>query len=449
MAAGIEHKRGQTPLPAAGKGVCPRLCGGLWTAVLVVSIAADANAQTTAALIREQVQVAMDSGVVTNPAAGPAVVYSTRVRVADAAWLQLVFDEVTLGRGAAGGRAILRMTSLADGAAQTHTAVTLTQWQNRSAYFNGDAVHVEIIAPAHAAASHVRLGVVWAGPPTGGIAASICGPTDDRVLSFDRRTSRSIPIGCTAWLINDAANCMLTAGHCSGGSLQTVEFNVPLSDRNGNIRHPGPEDQYAVDVNSKQFANGGIGDDWGYFGCFPNTETGLTPGEAQGLFYTLAATVPPVNGQDIRITGYGFDTTPPTSDQVQQTHAAPYVSYSGTFVSYVTDTQGGNSGSAVVDDSTGLAIGVHTHGGCNAAGGTNIGTGIDNTGLQNALNAPLGVCVPLCPWDLDGTGDVGINDFLALLAVWGQVGVPADFDGGGVGVTDFLELLANWGPCPG
>ncbi|MHC4219511.1 MAG: LVIVD repeat-containing protein [Planctomycetota bacterium] len=53
-----------------------------------------------------------------------------------------------------------------------------------------------------------------------------------------------------------------------------------------------------------------------------------------------------------------------------------------------------------------------------------------------------------CLVDLDGDGNVGINDFLQLLADWGRTGVPADFDGGGVGVTDFLILLANWGPCP-
>lgn len=54
----------------------------------------------------------------------------------------------------------------------------------------------------------------------------------------------------------------------------------------------------------------------------------------------------------------------------------------------------------------------------------------------------------LCPWDC-GNGDliVGIEDFLALLAQWSQVGAPCDFDGGGVRINDFLELLANWGPC--
>ena len=53
-----------------------------------------------------------------------------------------------------------------------------------------------------------------------------------------------------------------------------------------------------------------------------------------------------------------------------------------------------------------------------------------------------------CPGDCgDGDGMVGIVDFLALLAQWGQVGTPCDLDGGGVGIVDFLELLANWGPC--
>jgi len=54
-----------------------------------------------------------------------------------------------------------------------------------------------------------------------------------------------------------------------------------------------------------------------------------------------------------------------------------------------------------------------------------------------------------CPWDCgDFNDDVGINDFLQVLAEWDMVGTPCDFDGGGVGINDFLDLLANWGPCP-
>ncbi|MCH7721418.1 MAG: hypothetical protein IH988_10610, partial [Planctomycetes bacterium] len=55
-----------------------------------------------------------------------------------------------------------------------------------------------------------------------------------------------------------------------------------------------------------------------------------------------------------------------------------------------------------------------------------------------------------CPWDLNGSGDVGILDLLALLAAWGpNPGHPADFDNSGtVGILDLLTLLANWGACP-
>jgi hypothetical protein len=55
-----------------------------------------------------------------------------------------------------------------------------------------------------------------------------------------------------------------------------------------------------------------------------------------------------------------------------------------------------------------------------------------------------------CPWDCAEVPDgvVSVLDFLALLAQWGEVGAPCDFDGGGVSVTDFLAMLAQWGPCP-
>ena len=55
-----------------------------------------------------------------------------------------------------------------------------------------------------------------------------------------------------------------------------------------------------------------------------------------------------------------------------------------------------------------------------------------------------------CPWDLEGDGEVDIDDFLGLLALWGtDPGGPPDFDGDGdVGISDFLLLLASWGECP-
>jgi hypothetical protein len=54
---------------------------------------------------------------------------------------------------------------------------------------------------------------------------------------------------------------------------------------------------------------------------------------------------------------------------------------------------------------------------------------------------------------LDGDGEVGVTDVLALLAAWGACpdcgNCIADLDGDcTVGVNDFLTLLAAWGPCP-
>jgi hypothetical protein len=58
--------------------------------------------------------------------------------------------------------------------------------------------------------------------------------------------------------------------------------------------------------------------------------------------------------------------------------------------------------------------------------------------------------VATCPRDLDGDGEVGTSDFLALLEAWGpNPGHPADFYcDNDVGTNDFLILLQNWGPCP-
>ena len=340
-----------------------------------------------------QVRIAVDSGVVQNDGEVLAVVYSTTVTVPGAEWLRLNFDQVLLaGELMDGTESYLLLTSLADEAFQVMNALHIAQWRDTSAYFNGDAVLLEIFAQPGSGPNRVVMTEVTAGQlPMGD--RSICGPTDDRVLSDDARMGRALPVGCTAWMINDCGHCFLTAGHCAY-ALEVIEFNVPLSNPDGGLNHPPPSDQYAVDLASLQDNGGqGVGDDWAYFGCFENSVTGLTPFEAQGQAFDLA-TPPPVSGQSIRITGYG-SVTPPvplTWYLVQKTHAGPYAWFGGTTVEYQTDTTGGNSGSPALDESTGFAIAIHTHGGCNTSG-ANVGTGINHPELQAALAAPQGVCI--------------------------------------------------------
>ncbi len=65
---------------------------------------------------------------------------------------------------------------------------------------------------------------------------------------------------------------------------------------------------------------------------------------------------------------------------------------------------------ASLDDSPCCLQGSFVRGGSRYCGSTAKGGGMYNVGSSSPTT---------CPWDLDGSGDVGINDFLALLANWG------------------------------
>jgi V8-like Glu-specific endopeptidase len=318
------------------------------------------------------------------------------IEIPDAEWLRLHFSEPNLPGDPAGDGWMILVTSLADGATQTFTSETIAQWNSSSAYFNGRSVRVELVSRGNTLAASVRVVGATRGLPTSGLYAerSICGSTDDRILSNDPAVGRMMPAGCTTWLFNDGNRTLLSAGHCGVGADTVVQFNVPLSDSNGVVRHPPPSDQYAVEPSSIQQVSGGLGNDWAYYGCYPNTQTGLTPYQAQGQCLYLADTVPAPSGQFIRITGYGTVSTPVPREwnQVQKTHAGLYAVRSGSSLGYATDTTGGNSGSPIILDGTRVAWGIHTHGGCSSTGGNNWGTASTNTGLRNALANPRGIC---------------------------------------------------------
>jgi V8-like Glu-specific endopeptidase len=347
----------------------------------------------TAPLSSFEAEVYQNTGLLQNDSAHPDVVASFMVDLPGAAWIRLHMAGTTLAEDPVYQTgATLRITSVLDGAVQTMNARHLREWSYRSAYFNGDSVLVEVIADARTGKSRVIVDGATVGVPPAP-EESQCGAVDDRVLSNDPRQARLVPIGCTGWLINDCKKCFLTAGHCTGSSMQTAEFNVPLSNPNGSNNHPPPEDQYAVDFTSLQTNGGqGTGNDWGYFGVFPNSNTGLTPFEAMGDAYDISpATLPPFDSSDtIRITGYGNDFDDNEFDNVQQTHTGPWELYTGNLLRYSVDTQGGNSGSPVEHEPSGLAIGIHTHAGCSSGG--NQGTALSHPALQTALSNPQGIC---------------------------------------------------------
>ncbi len=389
----------------------------------------------TAPLEWEDVPVNVDSGLVEarpGERGEQQVVFSEVIEVERAEWVRLVFGDVELaGSIRDGDHARLRITSLKDGAEQHLDARSLTQWNNTSAYFNGSAVRVEVLAAPDTGASRLEVDRVQAGEPGGETIATICGDSDDRELAEGAPDARIRPVGCTGFLVGE--RCFLTAGHCTTGffggfdpnRMEVIEFNPPLSDPDGSINFAHPDDQYPVHTESIQFQDDGCGEDWAYFGTFDNSNTGLTPLEAQGEAYTLASAAPSPQG-NIRIRGYGTTTStelPNEWSQVQTEHTGPYVEQSGTLLQYKADTTGGNSGSAVFHVETGEVIGVHNCTGCGPDWPDqqgNRGTGIEISGLQQALAFPQGICDESCPGEggcFEANNTVGCDNFVCCQAV--------------------------------
>jgi V8-like Glu-specific endopeptidase len=352
----------------------------------------------------QRVITAIDSGPVLEGASalpGRQLRWSTDLVAPGADWVRVVFDAVELsGDPNAENGAMLRVVSLADGDVQTLNAESLAQWSNTSCYFNGESVRIELWSDPAAGPSRVRVAGLYADDPAARPIAlrSLCG-ADDRVRSFDNRAAR-LSMGCTGWMFNDRNRQFLTAGHCNPSGTTVVSFNVPLSSSTGSLNAAPANDQYPVDGTSVQLLNSGVGSDWAYFAALPNANTGLLPNQAYGMNYNLATVAPTANGRIIRITGYGTNAAPAdrTLNQAQTTHADALQSVSTTFLRYIPDTTGGNSGSAVLDEAANLAVGIHTHAGCTSGG--NQGTLITRTDLQAALSNPLGVA-------RSGTGIVG------------------------------------------
>lgn len=347
-----------------------------------------------APLLWSDVAVKADSGV-QRGGEGDRTSWFTLVQSPGAPWIRVQFGPGTALAKAindAGSDSFVRITSLLDGDEQILNAESLAQWYGASAYFNGDSVMVELVCGGGTAESRVDITGVQAGVDPA-VMKSQCGATDDRVAVQDNRVARIVPVGCTGWMINNDANHMfLSAGHCpAAGNFTTLHFNVPLSTSAGATVAPAVADQYSIDQTSVQYTSGGLGNDWAYYGVFPNSNTGLTPYQAYKTAFDVVTPPTSATGNTIRITGFGVDTG--TASQTNQTHTGPMSSISGTTLYYVTDTEGGNSGSPVIWENQGTAIGIHTNGGCTTTGtGANSGTGWSQANVRNAVAAPKGAC---------------------------------------------------------
>jgi len=349
------------------------------------------------------------------------------ITIPGAEWLQLDFDEKEIGQFDR-----LHIISPSDESSQSFDRYELLQTGGVSAIFNGDTllIHIEgqaglppnirihkiiigvaeeVIAPGVELATSANAIRNTLGeelekylvvddrlePISFDATTSVCGP-DGRTPNNDVRVGRLMPIGCTGWIVSD--DQILTAGHCISSATQVLQFNVPPSRPNGSPVAPKPKDQYIVDQSS--ILKGEPvepGNDWATLRVFPNSQTGLLPRAAQGSSFKLSNTATP---STVRITGYGVDGPKPyhgnppprdASNQINQTHSGDVVGRtlngpSDARITYKADTQGGNSGSPVIDVSNPqIAVGIHTNGGCRPNGGANLGTSFRNSKLWEAV----------------------------------------------------------------
>jgi len=415
----------------------PRRAGAL------VFIGAAAAVHAGPPLPSTTTELAIDSGDILAPGANPA--FTSFLEAPDAPWVRLRFGEATdLGDpDAPEDGAVILIISRLDGATQILDARSLAQWRRTSAYFNGPALDVRLLAPPDSGPYRLVIDDLIAGDPDGDVATTICGAGDDRHPTDDPRVGRILPAVCTGWIVNDCNRCMFTAGHCQDGDgLQVLQFNVPPSQPDGDMVMPPPEDQYAIDPDSIQGNGGnGLGNDWAHFGCFPNANTDLTPYEAQGDAFILAPkyagnAAAEENPGLLRVTGYGqaTDDLPPVWNFFLTTDTGELEGIDQTAILHSVDTTPGNSGSPIIDELTGWALGIHTDGGCDPdlPENTNAGTASWHPDVQYAFQNGAGVCEPD---QLDVTTPLGTPDAIdpdgttqILFSVKAADGLIPDFD---------------------
>ncbi len=390
-----------------------RLILAMSMAATVICAWSDSHAgKVNEAVIRDP--LAINSGAYTIVDADvPIPVFQRQIEFPGAAWIQVHFGEGNLGESS-----YIELMSLETGEIQPLDATALSEWSNSSAMLRGDAVELTLYAAPGDRDVFITVdGVTAPGSreqitsPADGTVATLCG-ADNRVASGDSRVGRIN--GCTGWLVSTGV--ALTAGHCtndSGNLTGVMQFNVPPSRSDGWPTAGSVADQYPI--TQWTFQDNGTGDDWCIFRVGTAGDGSGRRAHVEQGFFHMTARVPPADAT-MRVTGYGLDNTPPGSiidsdtpccdansdercdyncnaqSRTLQTSTGRFDELSGETLEYEVDTMPANSGSPVIRESTGHAVGIHTAGGCGdtLAGDENHGTWFGDGPLGNALNDYLG-----------------------------------------------------------
>jgi V8-like Glu-specific endopeptidase len=370
----------------------------------LLSVGSAAAQQTLDAPVGQMLPYAVDSGTWAATNDDFDVVYAEEVHVAEAAWIRLYFSEIALS-----GDSFVRITSLADGEAQALDAAGVAMWNSTSAYFNGNAVLLELVAAPGTLGNRVATAQIEvefahdAGTRGDPSQCGICGGVDDRAPSMQDWSCRLMSVGCTA-SVWTTSSCLVSAGHCISGTL-VAQFRVPPSLANCNTVNPPVNDQFPI--TAQQSLNGGVGADWAVLRTGTNG-LGQRPFQRYGQMRRIAP-LPAAVGNAVEIFGYGLDLTCVRS-QTQQLSTGAVTAVAASNYQFNADVRGGNSGSGLLRLGRIVAVVTHCSGGC-----PNFGTRTEVAAFANARNA---IC-PACNADTNGDGVVDLGDLSRVLGNFG------------------------------
>lgn len=323
-------------------------------------------------------------------------------------WVQLHFSAYNLG-----SRSRIDIQSDLDKHVEVFDQTTLSRNEGWSAAFNGTSVTVwwrvhkteayllatppraEIYSARNRSPSHFGNYANSLDEMNENKFYAQCGPEDKRVASRSNLIGRTFPNGCTAFMVGQ--NTFLTAGHCVSADMRILQFEVPNSLGNGDYVMPLPRAQYHIITSSIVVAQpvATPDDDWAVFAVAKNPYTGWLPSHGtSGGFQTSSALL----SKQVRVSGFGVDSTPPQASHTLQTHTGGLFWFPNEplRLRHQVDTQGGNSGSPIIalDEQgrdTQVVIGIHVQAGCAASGRVaNFGVSFKNQKLMNAISSVRG-----------------------------------------------------------
>jgi trimeric autotransporter adhesin len=378
---------------------------------LLLTLAASVAIHTN---VRAEFQpCSLATGLHTNDDSAPQLAFSGVLSATNAARLRVHFFNYHLGLGS-----YVQLQSVQDGEVQILNASGMTNWSATSGIFNGSTLRIQLyVAPGDRDVFFIVDGffaesgreAVKDPYSQHSTMKTLCGG-DNRVPSNDNRVGRLNVSGCTGWLVSNGA--VLTAGHCAPvGSV--FEVNIPPSAANGTTVASAIQDQFPVVATGQQSQSSGAGADWAVFSLGPNSLGEIA--HVKFGFFRLTRSRPAV-GTTLRVTGCGVDNTPAftggicgardsagacthpncnAQSQTLQTGTGTFSSETITAgnatLTYAVDTEPANSGSPIIWEANGWAIGIHDAGGCTAGGGANGGTSFEHDPLESALNAAFGL----------------------------------------------------------